>query len=991
MMMAGDQPNSSTEIHQLSQEIAGLLTKTLTPDQIVRKSAEEALQRLETSSKLYGLATLYLTRVDNLSTEVHVSAAIAFKNFIRRNWRYDPNDETSDQVDRIDSEQRELIKQHITKFMLESPPHIQRQLSESITIIGQSDFPEKWPNLIIELENFLKNNYDQNFNSMQGILQTAHSIFRRYRFEFQSNRLWSEIKLVIEHFAQPFTDRFKDLVSSAKSVTQDPVKLTPIYQSLLLCTKIYHSLITQDLPEFFEDRVNEWLPLFLELLNVQEKLPEAPQVIEDMKSEICEIASLFVQRYSDAENFKEYTQKFAQHIWNLLVTTNQDIQNDTLVSTAIRYLVTVAERPESRSLFQDTNVLNLLCQRVIIPNMTFRELDQELFEDDPEEYVKRDIEGSDVDTRRRAACDLVQALSKFLESQLIEIFGRYIGEMLKSYETNRAVNWKHKDLAIFLYSAMAIKGSTRQHGTVAVSPHVNVEKFLEERIIDELVTDAQHPGSQILKADSLRYITTFRNHISLNILVARLPLIVRHITSSNIVVRTYASITLEKLLTMRDPSQPKQTAFKPEQFEPHLGELVKTLFDALDLPGSPENEHIMKAIMRLFSFSKSSLIIQFLPNVVPKMTSKLSVVARNPSKPYFNHYLFETLALTIRAACSQENPTIRNEFESVLFNILEVVLAQDVQEFTPYVLQLLNLILRAQPAGSVSERFIKLFQELLSPALWERQANTRPLTELLHTYIEKMSQYIISQEKFIPLLGIFQKLIASKATDHEALALLQTMMIYLPSADFDARIRDIFMLIFQRLTGSKTTKFVKNVLVCFSLFAYLRGADLLAAAVNQLQDKIFGMVIEKLYIADVKKVTGAIERRICMCGMIKILAQLPLTDNGAYNNLWSPLLIVLMEIFELPQEVMADEDDHFVEIADSLDFQAQYSKLNYASRQRDDPTRDVGDLKALLAVSLANLSAKLPGFVPKALQENLNPNAVSCLMTYCQSANVTIS
>ena len=41
-----------------------------------------------------------------------------------------------------------------------------------------------------------------------------------------------------------------------------------------------------------------------------------------------------------------------------------------------------------------------------------RESDVELFEDNAEEYIRRDLEGSDVDTRRRAACDLVKGLSR---------------------------------------------------------------------------------------------------------------------------------------------------------------------------------------------------------------------------------------------------------------------------------------------------------------------------------------------------------------------------------------------------------------------------------------------------------------------------------------------------------------------------------------------------------------------------------------------------
>ncbi|OWR48141.1 putative Exportin-2 [Danaus plexippus plexippus] len=54
------------------------------------------------------------------------------------------------------------------------------------------------------------------------------------------------------------------------------------------------------------------------------------------------------------------------------------------------------------------------------------ESDIELFEDNPEEYVRRDIEGSDVETRRRAACDLVRALATHYEDKMMAIFGQYV-------------------------------------------------------------------------------------------------------------------------------------------------------------------------------------------------------------------------------------------------------------------------------------------------------------------------------------------------------------------------------------------------------------------------------------------------------------------------------------------------------------------------------------------------------------------------------------
>lgn len=52
--------------------------------------------------------------------------------------------------------------------------------------------------------------------------------------------------------------------------------------------------------------------------------------------------------------------------------------------------------------------------------------DEELFEDNPEEYIRRDIEGSDIDTRRRAACDLVNTLSQNFEQRIMDIFGQYL-------------------------------------------------------------------------------------------------------------------------------------------------------------------------------------------------------------------------------------------------------------------------------------------------------------------------------------------------------------------------------------------------------------------------------------------------------------------------------------------------------------------------------------------------------------------------------------
>jgi len=70
-------------------------------------------------------------------------------------------------------------------------------------------------------------------------------------------------------------------------------------------------------------------------------------------------------------------------------------------------------------------------------------------------------------------------------------------------------------------------------------------------------------------------------------------------------------------------------------------------------------------------------VIPIMSHVLPKLVEILMMVARNPSKPHFNHYLFESLSLCIRIMCTN-NPQFVSQFEASLFPIIQGVLQQDV-------------------------------------------------------------------------------------------------------------------------------------------------------------------------------------------------------------------------------------------------------------------------------------------------------------------------
>uniref|UniRef100_A0A6I8SJM6 Exportin-2 n=1 Tax=Xenopus tropicalis TaxID=8364 RepID=A0A6I8SJM6_XENTR len=906
------------------QGLTEYLKKTLDPDPAVRRPAEKYLESVE-GNQNYPL--LLLTLVERSQDNViKVCSAVTFKNYIKRNWRI-----IEDEPNNICEADRIAIKSSIINLMLSSPEQIQKQFSDAISIIGREDFPQKWPNLLTEMVNRFQSG---DFHVINGVLHTAHSLFKRYRHEFKSSELWTEIKLVLDTFAAPLTDLFKATIELCNTHANDVNALKVLFSSLILIAKLFHSLNFQDLPEFFEDNMETWMTNFHNLLTLDNKL----------------------------------------------------LQTD-LVSNAIQFLASVCERPHYKNLFEDPSTLTSICEKVIVPNMEFRAADEEAFEDNSEEYIRRDLEGSDIDTRRRAACDLVRGLCKFFEGPVTNIFSGYVSSMLQEYAKSPSVNWKHKDAAIYLVTSLASKAQTQKHGITQANELVNITEFFVNHILPDLKS-ANINEYPVLKADGIKYIMFFRSQLPKEQLLVTIPLLIAHLQAESVVVHTYAAHALERFFTMKGATSP--TLIVAAEMMPYVELLLANLFKALSLPGSSENEYIMKAIMRSFSLLQEA-IIPYIPSVISQLTQKLLAVSKNPSKPHFNHYLFEAICLSIRITC-RANPAAVGSFEDALFLVFTEILQSDVQEFIPYVFQVMSLLLEIH-ANDIPTSYMALFPHLLQPVLWERTGNIPPLVRLLQAYLERGANTIAASasDKIPGLLGVFQKLIASKANDHQGFYLLNSIIEHLPAECIEQYKRQIFIVLFQRLQSSKTTKFVKSFLVFLNLFCIKFGAIALQEMFDSIQPKMFGMVVEKIIIPEIQKVSGPIEKKICAVGLTKVLTECPAMMDTEYTKLWTPLLQALIGLFELPEDDTIPDDEHFIDIEDTPGYQAAFSQLAFAGKKEHDPIGEmVNNPKILLAQSLHKLSTACPGRVPSMISTSLNADALQFLQGYLQAGSVTL-
>lgn len=143
----------------------------------------------------------------------------------------------------------------------------------------------------------------------------------------------------IERILTSLLETLQQTDSLLSSPTLTPTQHTLLLKTLLLLLQLYHDLNSQDLPEFFEDRLIQFMSLLLKYLDytpsttlvpVEENEDEEEEAgdLERVKAEICEIATLYSLRYLDAMGEGGFLQPFVERTWGLLTRLGSAVKYD---------------------------------------------------------------------------------------------------------------------------------------------------------------------------------------------------------------------------------------------------------------------------------------------------------------------------------------------------------------------------------------------------------------------------------------------------------------------------------------------------------------------------------------------------------------------------------------------------------------------------------------------------------------------------------------
>ncbi|CAN6631189.1 importin alpha re-exporter [Trichomonascus vanleenenianus] len=938
------------------QPLANLLAQSV--EHTRAKAAETELKQNERQPQ-FSIMLLHIVSSGSFPLQTRLAGAVFFKNFIKRKWTDEEGNYLIPESDVV------ALKSEIIKLMISLPPVLQVQIGEAVSIMADSDFPDRWENLVPTLVEQL----GQDAKTNNGVLTVAHSIFKRWRPLFRSDALFREIKLVLDQFSVPFLQLFDHTDRLIQENQANKQVLVDLFGTLHLIMKIYFDLNCQDIPEFFEDnldtlmeKVHRYLTYSNPLLVTDDEDETGP--IEKVKASICELLELYTQRYEEV--FGKLIPKFVETTWTLLTNTGLEQKYDLLVSKALAFLTSVAKVQRLATIFEEP--LDQVVRMIILPNASMRTSDEELFEDDPIEFIRRDLEGSDSDTRRRASTDFIRELSDKMESKVTQVMTRYVEEYLAQYAQNKAENWRSKDAAIYMFSAIAAKGSVTNAGVAATN--LDVVEFFSKNIAPDLVNDDLHP---ILKVDAIKYIHTFRNQLTKPQLTETFGMLERHLGSNNYVVYTYSAITIERVLAMRDKTQ-SGLLFTKADVQPVAQSLLAKLFQLIIGNGqkSPEklaeNEFLMKCIMRILITAQEG-IAPFGELLLQQLAAIVGEISKNPSNPKFNHYTFEAIGSVVRFCSQTVSPS---KIEAVVMPVFMNVLQEDIQEFAPYVFQIFAQILRATPKDAgLSEGYQQLIRPLMSPALWEARGNIPALVGLLQAIlVHGGSSAIVATGNLVPLLGVFQKLIASRVNDGYGLDLLEEVFLGISVEDLQQYLKQIGVLLLQRLQSSKTDRFVARL----SRFVYFLsavenrpglGPAFAMDLFDNVQDGVFGPVLVQFILPATLKIQSAQDRKIAAVGLTKLLCQEQAFLTGKYSDKFAKGLDTLVSLLEteIPQTLNDDIALNMELDLEDASFGAAFIRLATTTTRNVDPAPSVPNPTLFAVAELKRINTQFNGAV----------------------------
>lgn len=875
-------------------KIIEALQATLIPDQ--QPQAEEYLKQV---NKIIGFPRqlLQIVMSENLEMNVRQAGAVFLKNSISNHWVEEEKQFS------IHEDDKQVIRENIVQAVIAAPNVIRVQLSVCVTIIVKSDYPGRWPGFLEKIMTYISS--DQH-NTWLGSLICLYKLVKHFEYKKSEERQ-------VLHEAM--------------------VHILPVIQNMLVCLlpdqsdasvtiqkqilKIFFSLVQFSLPmELVTKEIfTHWMEMVRQVTD-RPVPPECNQVDEDDRPDLvwwkCKKWALHIltrcfERYGSPGNvMKEYTKfaewyikTFSAGILEVLLKLlnqyrNKEYITPRILQLTITYLSQAVAHAHSWKILKPH--MQLIIQEIVFPLMCHSEEDEELWQNDPIEYIrlKYDVYEEFFNPATAAQTLLHDAVSKrkdVLQKAMAFVMSILLMPNLEARQKSGALQ-----MVGSLSSILMAKKDYKEQIEVMLIHHVIPELANQLGYMRARACWVLHSFSEV----------KFKNPTNLQMIVEVLANILAN--DKELPVRIEAAIGLQAMLT--DQERAKEIV-KPI--------IQKVIVDLLSLIRETENDDltgVLQKVVCIYSDDITPLAVEITTHLAQTFAKVIESVDSDSSddKSITLMGILNTLE-TICSVLMEEKEVLKN-VETVVINVVVYIIQHDVTEFFEEMLTLVYNLTEPQITQNMWG-VLPLLYEVFQRDNVEYFVDMMPC---LHNYVTVDPGAFLADPKWLEIVFNMCKMVldSNVGEDNEthAAKLLEVIILQFKGL-IDSVMPLIVQLILHRLSREVKTTELRTMCLQVVIAALYYNPEMLLGLVNSgallpnAQVSIMGHFL-KQWLADSDCFLGLHDRKMFVLGFCTLLNlphdKRPAELGEVVNEILPSMILVFKGLKRAYESRLRDED-----------------------------------------------------------------------------------
>eukprot|EP00298_Acanthocystis_sp_HF-20_P010720 c19007_g1_i1.p1 GENE.c19007_g1_i1~~c19007_g1_i1.p1 ORF type:complete len:1055 (+),score=485.71 c19007_g1_i1:24-3167(+) len=427
------------------QGVIGVITATFTANNEMRNAAEQHLKQFELQ-KGYLPVLLQVILNSSVQDEVRQAASIHVKNVIRNQWTLEA--QTDEGKVPLDPADKQVMRENLLEAIIfsHSSMKVQRSLVESLKLIVRVDFPENFPTLLQTIQAGIAS---QDVSRIFGSLLGLHAIFSKYHYFGEDKR---DVQYSIAQATFPVLIQIlRHCLTSDDSQAAHMCRI--VSKCFWCCTSVHIAPFVLE-PQTFA----EWMAELSCLLAKRPSGIESGEILDHnpwwrarkWASRItCRMFEKFGNKklIKDKENPEKekhlkqfsdwFNENFSASLLHVVLNVLREGKNKGPMTNRIRtnclnHLALAVGQANAFKVMR--GCLDELLFEIIFPLLCHSDEDEEMWNDDPEEFIRRqsDMEENMYDARI-AAISLLEQMCSLRKKHCLAKYLMFVHQILQQY------------------------------------------------------------------------------------------------------------------------------------------------------------------------------------------------------------------------------------------------------------------------------------------------------------------------------------------------------------------------------------------------------------------------------------------------------------------------------------------------------------------------------------------------------------------------------